>query len=58
VKCHLLEGMRIAVLHHTEMVEQLVVLRAIGSFITEFVLGRSPNETFWVEVVDKLVAQF
>jgi hypothetical protein len=28
------------------------------SSTTEFVLGRSPNETFWVEIVDELIAKF
>jgi hypothetical protein len=28
------------------------------SSASEFVLGRSPNETFLVEVVDELIAEF
>jgi hypothetical protein len=57
-RSHLLEGMWITFLHHTEMVEQLVTLWVTMSFIMEFILGRSPNESFWGEVVDKPVAQF
>jgi hypothetical protein len=26
--------------------------------VVEFVLGRSPNEIFWVEIVEVLVAKF
>jgi hypothetical protein len=28
------------------------------SSVTELMLGRSPDETFWVEVVGELVAEF
>jgi hypothetical protein len=58
VRNHLLEGMWIAALHHTEMAGELVALRAAVSYAVEFALGRSPDETFRVEVVDDLVAKF
>jgi hypothetical protein len=54
----LLEGMWITALHHTEMAGELVALRAAVSYAVEFALGRSPDETFRVEVVDDLVAKF
>jgi hypothetical protein len=50
--------MRIAALHHTEMVEELAMLWMTVSSTVEFVLGRSLDETFRVEVVDELVAKF
>jgi hypothetical protein len=55
---HLSEGMRLATLHHTEMVEQLAALQAAASSIVELAVGRSPNEIFRVEVVGELVAEF
>jgi hypothetical protein len=58
VRNHLLEGMWITALHHTEMAGELVALRAAVSYAVEFALGRSPDETFRVEVVDDLVAKF
>jgi hypothetical protein len=45
-------------LHHTEVAGELAVLWAVVSSTVEFVLGRSPNETFWVEVMDEMVAKF
>jgi hypothetical protein len=53
-----LEGMRIATLYHTEMVRELVVLRATVSSTVEFVLRRSPNKTLRVEIVDEMIAEF
>jgi hypothetical protein len=50
--------MRIAALRHTEMAKQLAVLRSAVSSVVEFMLRRSLNETFHVEVVDELVAEF
>jgi hypothetical protein len=50
--------MRIASLRHTEMVRELSTLQSTVTFIVEFVLGRSPDETIQVEVVDELVAKF
>jgi hypothetical protein len=58
VRNHLLEGMQIAALHHTEMAQELATLWTVVSSIVEFMLGCSPDETFWVEVVDELVAEF
>jgi hypothetical protein len=40
------------------MVGELATLQATVTSGTELVLGRSPNETFRVEIVDELVAQF
>jgi hypothetical protein len=54
---HLLEGMQIAALHHTKMARELAMLRTVVPFVVEFTLGCSPNKTFWVEVVDELVAK-
>jgi hypothetical protein len=51
------EGMQVAALCHTEMARELVVLRAVMSSAVESVLGRSPDETFRVKVVGKLVAE-
>jgi hypothetical protein len=50
--------MRLAALRHTEMVGVVAVLRAAVSTATELVLGRSPNNTFRMEVVDELPAEF
>jgi hypothetical protein len=58
VRNHLSEGMRIAALHHTKMVKELTVLEKVVSAAVEFMLGRSPYETFQVEVVDELVPEF
>jgi hypothetical protein len=58
VRNHLSEGMRIAALRHTEMVGELAALRAAVSSTMEMALGRSPDETFQVEIVGELVAEF
>jgi hypothetical protein len=50
--------MQIAALHHTEMAREIVMLRTAVCSAMEFVLGRSPDETFWVEVVDEPIAMF
>jgi hypothetical protein len=55
---HLSEGMWLAALHHTEMAREFAVLRAAVSSATELVLGRSPNDTFRVEVVGELATKF
>jgi hypothetical protein len=47
-----------AALHHTKMVVELTALRATVSSTVELVLGRSPNETSWVEITNELVAKF
>jgi hypothetical protein len=52
------EGMQTATLCHTELAEQLAGIRATVSFVTQSILGRSPTEALWVDVVDKLVAEF
>jgi hypothetical protein len=51
------EGMQIAALRCTMMVKELTVLWPAVSSTTEFTLGRSPNEAFWMEVVDELVVE-
>jgi hypothetical protein len=58
VRNHLSEGMRLAAFHHTEMARELAMPRAAVSSVMEFTLGHSPNETFWVEVLDELIAKF
>jgi hypothetical protein len=50
--------MRAAAIHHIEMAGELAMLRTVVTSAAELVLGRSPNETFRVEIVDELVAQF
>jgi hypothetical protein len=55
---HLSEGMHIAALCRTEMVGKLAVLQATVSSTMELALGHSPDETFRVEVVGELVAEF
>jgi hypothetical protein len=58
VRTHLLEGMQITTLRHTEMARVLAALRVVVSSTVELELGHLPNETFWVEVVEELVAEF
>jgi hypothetical protein len=50
--------MKLAALCHAEIARELATLRAAVSSATEFVLGRSPNKSFRVEVVDELIAKF
>jgi hypothetical protein len=50
--------MRIAALHHTEMARELGTHPMAVSFAMEFMLGRSPDKIFRVDVVDELVAEF
>jgi hypothetical protein len=50
--------MRLTTLHHTEMAEDLVMLRVAVSSPVESALGHSPNEIFHVVVVAELVAKF
>jgi hypothetical protein len=50
--------MRAAALRHTEMAQELAAVRAMVSSIVESMLGRSPEESFCVEVVDELLAEF
>jgi hypothetical protein len=51
----LLEGMQAAALRRTEVVRDLAMLQAVVSSSVELVLGRTPDETFRVEVMDELV---
>jgi hypothetical protein len=46
VRSHLSEGMRLAALCHTEVADQLTVLRTVVSSATEFMLRLSPIEAF------------
>jgi hypothetical protein len=58
VRSHLSVRMWTAALRNAELAGELTMLWSIVSYDTERVLGRSPNETFWVEVMDELVAKF
>jgi hypothetical protein len=58
VKSPLSGRMWAAALHHAGVIEELVVLRAAVSSATELVLGRSPNETSQVEVMNELTTNF
>jgi hypothetical protein len=53
-----LERVRATIICHIEMVGELAALRAVVTSAAELVLGHSPNESFLVEIVDELVAQF
>jgi hypothetical protein len=52
------EGMRITALRHIEMVGELAALLVAVSSTMEMALGHSPDETFQVEIVGELVAEF
>jgi hypothetical protein len=58
VRNHLSKGMQIAALGHIKMAKELATLRATVCSIMELALRRSPDETFRVEVVGELVAEF
>jgi hypothetical protein len=58
VRSHLSVEMRIASLQHIEMAGELAALRAAVSFGMKFALEHSPNDTFRVEVMDELIAEF
>jgi hypothetical protein len=58
VRDHLSKGMWLAALHHTKMDGELPMIQAVVSFAMESTLGRKPNDTFHVEVVGELVAEF
>jgi hypothetical protein len=45
-------------LRHTEMAGELATLRVAMTSTAEFVLGCSPKDTFQVEVVNELIAEF
>jgi hypothetical protein len=53
-----LERMRAVALRHIDMAMEVVALCAVVSSTVDLVLGHSPNETFWVEVMNELVAKF
>jgi hypothetical protein len=48
--------MRSAAFRHTEITGELTALRSAVSSATELGLGRSPGETFEVEVMNEMVA--
>jgi hypothetical protein len=50
--------MRLAPLRHIEMAGELVALQAVVSSVANSVLGRSPGDTFCVEVVGELATEF
>jgi hypothetical protein len=50
--------MWIAALFHIEMAKELATLQVAMSSAVKFMLRRSPNETFQVEVMDELVTEF
>jgi hypothetical protein len=50
--------MRATAIRHIAMAGELATLQVAVTSAVELVLGRTPNETFWVEIVDELVAQF
>jgi hypothetical protein len=50
--------MRLAALYHTEMAGELAALRAVVSSTVELMLGRSPGDTFHVEVMGELATEF
>jgi hypothetical protein len=58
VRRHLFEGMRLATLHHTEMVRELAALRAVVSSVVRSVFGRSPTDTLRMEVVCEVAVEF
>jgi hypothetical protein len=58
VRNHLLEGMRATADRRTEMVGEIAALWALVSCTTELVLRHFLDETFRVEIMDKLVAKF
>jgi hypothetical protein len=58
VRGHLLEGMQIATIRHTEMAEQFIVPLAAVSSVMECVLGSSPTKAFQLDVVDELAVKF
>jgi hypothetical protein len=58
VRSHLSARMQATALRHNEMVGELTVLWAAVSSAVKLMLGRSPNETSWVDVTNELVAKF
>jgi hypothetical protein len=58
VRHHLFEGMRLAALRHITMAKELTVLQVVVSTATESVIGRSPSDTFRVEIVREMATEF
>jgi hypothetical protein len=58
VRHHLSEGMQLVALCRTTMAGELATLRAVVSTTTKSVLGRSPSDTFCLEVVSELATKF
>jgi hypothetical protein len=58
VRSHLSERMWVFALRHTEMAGELATLRVAMASTAEFVLGCSPKDTFQVDVVNELIAEF
>jgi hypothetical protein len=54
----LLVRMRATALHHSEVVGELTMLRAVVSTAIELVLGSLPGEISWVEVMNELATKF
>jgi hypothetical protein len=54
----LLVRMRATALHHSEVVGELTMLRAVMSTAIELVLGSLPGEISWVEVMNELATKF
>jgi hypothetical protein len=50
--------MRIATLRDTKMAKKLATLCSAVSSVVDFALERFSDNTFWVEVVDELIAEF
>jgi hypothetical protein len=50
--------MQLVALCHTKIVRVLAVLPTAVSFAEELVLGRSPSDTFHVEVVGEQAVEF
>jgi hypothetical protein len=52
------EAMRATNLHRTKMAGELATLQAVVSSVVESMLGRLPNETFRMEILAELDAEF
>jgi hypothetical protein len=50
--------MRLAALRHITMAKELTVLQVVVSTATESVIGRSPSDTFRVEIVREMATEF
>jgi hypothetical protein len=55
---NMLERMQASAIRHIEMAGELATLQTAVSSAAESVLGRSPSDTFRVEVVGELVIEF